>query len=89
MNLCLAGVLDADTLQAVRTALAGAAFSDGTRTAGWHAAPIKHNLQATHDVAARRVHDALMAHELFRAAALPSRLRTPLFSRYVTGMTLQ
>jgi PKHD-type hydroxylase len=86
VNLCLAGVLDADTLQAVRTTLAGADFADGSRTAGWHAAKVKHNLQATDDGAAQRVQQALMAHELFRAAALPARLRAPLFSRYTTGM---
>lgn len=86
MNLCLAGVLDADTLQAVRTALSDAAFSDGSGTAGWHAAQVKHNLQATDEAAAQRIQQALMAHALFRAAALPARLRTPLFSRYTAGM---
>lgn len=86
MNLCLAGVLDADALQAVRAALAGAAFADGSSTAGWHAAKVKHNEQATHEVAAQRVHQALMNHALFVAAALPARLRSPLFSRYTSGM---
>lgn len=86
MNLCLAGVLDADALHAVRVALAGASFAGGSDTAGWHATKVKHNLQATHDVAAQRVLQALMAHPLFRAAALPARLRTPIFSRYTPGM---
>lgn len=86
MNLCLAGVLDAEALHAVRSALAGAAFADGRYTAGWHASKVKHNLQASHDGAAQRVHQALMAHELFHAAALPARVRMPMFSRYTTGM---
>ena len=87
MNLCLAGVLNADALHAVRAAMAGASFSDGGSTAGWHAGKVKHNLQATHDVAAQRVQHALMAHPLFRSAALPARLRAPLFSRYQPGMS--
>ena len=86
MNLCLSGVLDAEALHAVRSALEGATFADGRHTAGWHAARVKHNLQAAHDGAAQRVQQALMAHELFRAAALPARVRTPMFSRYATGM---
>jgi PKHD-type hydroxylase len=86
VNLCLADVLDADALQAVRAALAGAAFADGAHTAGWHAAPVKHNLQARHAPAAQQVEHALLRHPLFRAAALPARLRAPLFSRYTTGM---
>jgi PKHD-type hydroxylase len=86
VNLCLAGVLDADALHAVRVALAAAAFSDGSSTAGWHATKVKHNLQATHDVAAQRVQQGLMAHPLFCSAALPARVRTPLFSRYTPGM---
>jgi PKHD-type hydroxylase len=86
VNLCLAGVLDADALHAVRVALAGASFGDGSHTAGWHAGKVKKNLQATHDIAAQRVQQGLMAHPLFRSAALPARLRTPLFSRYDAGM---
>ncbi|TDU32090.1 PKHD-type hydroxylase [Panacagrimonas perspica] len=87
MNICLAGVLDADALQAVRAALMHASFADGASTAGWHASKVKHNLQATHDAAAQRVHQALMRHPLFRSAVLPSKLRTPLFSRYLPGMS--
>lgn len=86
MNLCLAGVLDAEALHAVRSALEGVSFVDGRHTAGWHASQVKHNLQASHDGAAQRVHQGLMNHALFRAAALPARLRTPLFSRYTNGM---
>lgn len=87
MNLCLSGVLDSDTLQRIRSLLAGASFGDGAATAGWNARPVKRNEQATHDAAAQLVSQALMRHPLFRTAALPARLRTPLFSRYRPGMS--
>ena len=87
MNICLAGVLDAEGLQSVRTALSQASFADGSSTAGWHAAKVKQNLQATHDAASQRIHQALMRHPLFRSAVQPSKLRTPLFSRYLPGMS--
>lgn len=67
--------------------LATADFSDGARTAGWNARPVKHNLQATHDAAAQLVQQALNRHPLFRTAVFPSRLRAPLFSRYLPGMS--
>lgn len=86
MNLCLAGVLDADALQAIRGALDTAGFVSGASTAGWHAVKVKNNLQAASDVAAKRIQQCLMRHPLFRSAALPARLCTPLFSRYTTGM---
>lgn len=87
MNICLAAALDADALQAVRAALAQASFADGASTAGWHATKVKHNLQASSDVAAQRVHQSLMRHPLFRSAVLPAKLRAPLFSRYQPGMS--
>lgn len=87
MNICLAGALDADALQAVRAALSQASFADGASTAGWHAVKVKHNLQASNDVAAQRVHQSLMRHPLFRSAVLPAKLRAPLFSRYLPGMS--
>ena len=86
MNLCLSGVLDPESLQTIRAALATAKFSDGSTTAGWHARTVKQNLQASHDAAAQRVHQCLLRHPLFRSAALPHRLRTALFSRYLPGM---
>lgn len=87
MNICLAGVLGADALQAIRATLTQASFADGAGTAGWHAVKVKHNLQANHDAAAQQVHQALMRHPLFRSATLPSKLRAPLFSRYLPGMS--
>lgn len=87
MNFHLRGVLDAHTLQVVRTQLGTAQFADGSRTAGWHARPVKLNEQATHDAAAQRVLQSLAQHSVFGAAALPLRLRNPLFSRYRPGMS--
>ena len=86
MNLCLDAVLDAESLQAIRTWLAATSFGSGKATAGWHARDLKHNLQTTHEQAGQRVLQALQRHPLFQAAALPARLRTPLFSRYQPGM---
>lgn len=87
MNICLTNVLDAEALQAVRTALGQARFADGAGTAGWNAVKVKHNLQATHETAAQRIHQSLMRHALFRSATLPAKLRAPLFSRYLPGMS--
>lgn len=87
MNLCLANVLDADTLRAIRTTLASSVFEDGGRTAGWHARGVKHNQQAVSAGAAKLVLDALQSHPLFHSAVLPARVRTPIFSRYLPGMS--
>jgi PKHD-type hydroxylase len=62
-------------------------FEDGRRTAGWHAREVKENEQAiAGDPAAREaaaiVSAALLANSVFRAAALPRRLRPVLFARY-------
>lgn len=87
MNLCLSSVLEAESLKRVLALLAGATFNDGATTAGWNARPVKHNEQATHDAAAQLVSQSLLRHPLFRTAALPARLRTPMFSRYRPGMS--
>lgn len=87
MNLCLSNVLDSETLQRIRTMLATAVFADGAITAGWNARPVKHNLQATHEGAAQLVDQGLSRHPMFVGAAFPARLRAPLFSRYLPGMS--
>lgn len=86
MNLCLDRVLDIAALREIRAALAQLPFADGTATAGWHARAVKHNLQARHPQLGARVQQALQAHPLLQAAALPARMREPLFSRCVPGM---
>lgn len=87
MNLCLSGVLDAPTLQSVRGTLAQAPFGDGAATAGWHARPLKHNLQTRNEAAAQQVQQSLLRHPVFRACTLPHRLSQPTFSRYLPGMS--
>jgi PKHD-type hydroxylase len=83
----IAGVLDAETLARLRALLGAARFEDGRRTAGWHAREVKANEQAAAgDPAVREagamVSAALLANPVFRAAALPRRLRPVIFARY-------
>lgn len=90
MIVPIAGVLDAPALGRVRALLAAAPFGDGRRTAGWHARAVKDNAQAEGDHPAAReaaglVAAALLAHPVFRAAALPRRLRPVLFARYAAS----
>jgi PKHD-type hydroxylase len=90
MVVCIAGLLDAGALGKVRALLDGARFADGARTAGWHARAVKANRQAeAQDAAARQagaiVSAALLDDPVFRAAALPRRLRPVLFARYGEG----
>lgn len=86
MNLCLSGVLDAESLKRIRARLDTANFADGASTAGWNARSVKRNEQALDAEAADLITHALDAHPLFAAAALPARRTRPLFSRYRAGM---
>lgn len=90
MIVCIAGLLDGAALGKVRSLLDEARFSDGARTAGWHARQVKANRQAEgNDPAARQagalVAKALLDHPVFRSAVQPLRLRPPLFARYGPG----
>lgn len=90
MIVCIAGLLDGAALGKVRSLLDEARFSDGARTAGWHARAVKANRQAEgNDPAARQagaiVAKALGDHPVFRAAVQPRKLRPPLFARYGAG----
>ena len=92
MFACIAGVLDPGLLASVRGLLGGARFVDGAATAGWHARLVKDNEQAATEQdavqeAGALVTAALLAHPVFRAAALPRRLRPVLFARYGEGRT--
>jgi len=88
--LCLAAVLDAARLEAVRTHLAAARWGAGAATAGWHASGVKDNDQAMGADPATRaaavlVGDALRAQPVFASGVLPRRLRPVLFSRTGIG----
>ncbi|KPH66280.1 MULTISPECIES: Fe2+-dependent dioxygenase [Novosphingobium] len=80
-------LFSADEVRAFREALEGADWADGRATAGHRAAQVKDNEQLPlgHPLAqqlADRVLARLMQTPLFIAAALPSRVLQPRFSRY-------
>lgn len=93
MLMCIADVLMADELAIVRDQLDSATFVDGKLTAGWHARLVKHNTQVQEDESDRLsklqtlVQGAVDRHPLFQMAARPKALRSPLFSRYESGMS--
>lgn len=86
MILCLDTVLDASALRRIRELLSTARWADGAASAGWNARPVKRNEQVAHDQAANMVLGALERHAVFQSAALPARIRPPMFSRYRSGM---
>ena len=91
MMLRIADLLDAGSLTALQEALSDPAlFADGRATAGWHARAVKHNLQAQRggivDGALAQIERALLAHEVFVAAARPKAIARLLISRYEPGM---
>jgi PKHD-type hydroxylase len=91
MHVSISNVLNADTLETVRTALAAAKFVDGRATAGWSAAAVKNNTQANHDLTLAPVRelirDALLSHSVVALAARPKTVIGPTFSRYVSGQS--
>ncbi len=92
MTIILQGVLAAEDVAHVRSALGALTFTDGKRTAGAAARGVKHNLQADGSdpkvqALEKFVAEALRRHPLFEIAARPSRLSRLLFSRYEPGMT--
>jgi PKHD-type hydroxylase len=91
MILCIANILDAAGLAAVREAVAGGTFVDGLMTAGWASRLVKKNEQLVAGPAARkaqkRVVDALAANSVFATAVMPQRIGPPLFARYTPGMS--
>lgn len=90
MIVCIASVLSPEQLREVRELLGRGTYVDGKQTAGWHARLVKHNKQQAGSETATRageiVRKALLANDVFQAAAQPRRLRRVLFSRYESGM---
>jgi PKHD-type hydroxylase len=90
--LCIADLVDGQTLDTLRRGLAAVPFRDGRETAGWHARLVKSNQQADGSSAAveglrGRVEQAIAESALFQAAARPARQSPVMFSRYMEGMS--
>ena len=89
MILAIADVLSSADIEAVRAALANAAFVDGKTTAGWSAQLVKSNLQAGPGTEVERlralVETRLREHPVFALATRPKTIIGPLFSRYQPG----
>jgi len=91
MILYIHGVLDDAHIKAIvdKARSEPAAFADGRKTAGWHANTVKNNEQApaaTAQAASEMVRKALLAHPVFKAAAVPKQFVKILLSRYQPGM---
>lgn len=90
MILCIADVLDRDSLAALRGTIASGVFVDGVLSSGWASRLVKHNEQLGAGPALAAAQDqvlaALKANGVFVASALPRRFAPPLFARYEPGM---
>lgn len=67
-----------------------AVFEDGRKTAGWHAKAVKHNEQLRAEAAkgiSGMIAETLLAHPVFKAAAMPKQFVKILVSRYQPGMS--
>lgn len=90
MLLHIPNVLDREQLTHIRTALDGAAWTDGRETVGTQGASVKRNLQLP-DASPLRMElgqivvTALARHPLYHAATLPLRTLPPRFNRYEGG----
>lgn len=89
--LHIPAVLDAATLSAIQELSAREdLFTDGKRTAGWHARSHKNNLQADANPLVtgmlRKVEKVVLEHPLVQAAARPKKIVKMLLSRYQEGM---
>jgi PKHD-type hydroxylase len=91
MILCIANILDAAGLAAVREDIAGGTFVDGLMTAGWASRLVKKNEQLAAGPGARdaqkQVVDALAKNSVFAMAVMPQRIGPPTFARYTQGMS--
>lgn len=96
MLICLENMIDSAGLLALRSWLAGATFEDGRATAGGSARLVKRNEQVSGAPGAEDprleqmqefIVDLLWNHDSFMSAAQPSKIKPPLFSRYLPGMS--
>lgn len=90
MLLHIPGVLTKEVVRSMRAALDEQGWVDGLQSSGPQAAQVKANLQLACDSAAfarlsPQIAQALRAHPLFQAAALPKQMLPPMFNRYEGG----
>lgn len=91
MLISIGNILNSDALEKVRAALDAIPFVDGRTTAGWSAAEVKRNRQASPSAALRNLQDdvekAIRANVVFQIAARPKKFGPILFARYGGGET--
>lgn len=84
------GLLDAATLDYVRTAILGLQFVDGRATAGDAALLVKHNLQAAESTQKQQLDQILLqrivAPPMLHMAMFPARFYPLIYSKYGPGM---
>lgn len=89
MQIVVSGIVPRPMLEELQDVLQRAAFEDGRTTAGWSAALVKQNTQASPDPAIdmwrERLAALLTAHPVFHLAAQPKRIIGPMFSRTSAG----
>ena len=90
MLMHVPNVLTAAQVAECRAVVDAGAWADGNATAGHIAAQVTHNDQLPETAAAARqagemVRQAVLAHPLFVAAALPHRVYPPMFNSYGPG----
>ena len=91
MLLHLKNVLTRDQLEGARALLREVKFQDGKASAGLAAARVKNNQEADRKAAViskidNLVMGALVRHPDYKAGALPLKVATPFYARYVPGM---
>lgn len=90
MILCIADLLDQETLADLRATIASGVFVDGVLSSGWASRLVKSNEQLGAGPALASAQDKLIsrlkANAVFSTAVLPRRFAPPLFARYVPGM---
>lgn len=92
MLIEIEGLIDRETVRAMRAALDQAPWADGKVTAGYQSALAKNNQQLPQDspqaaLLGAQITAALGKSLLFQSAALPRAIFPPLFNRYGEGHT--
>lgn len=92
MLIEIEGLIDRETVRAMRAALDQAPWADGKVTAGYQSALAKNNQQLPQDspqapLLGAQITAALGRSLLFQSAALPRAIFPPLFNRYGEGHT--